>query len=406
MPHKWKPPKWDYQRRAMECIAQGSLTNSKRPSCLIEGIYPTHLATGHGAYVWDVEGNRFLDFICGLGSNILGYGHPEVTEAIIHRAHQGATLSLSSYTELFTAEKVKELVPWVEQVKFLKTGSEACQAALRIARAYTKRNRVYTEGYHGWSDEFVSLTPPALGVMHHQWIRKLEAAEIEPDTAAVIIEPVMLDTSDDRIAWLRQLREFCTRNGVVLIFDEIITGFRYPGFTVAQHYGIQPDLICLGKAIANGMPLSAVAGKRDLMSGQEYFVSSTFAGETLSLAAATKTMQLLQTKYRLEHLWEKGGQFLKAFNSIWPGMIQIEGYPTRGYFKGDPEVKAKFWQEACRAGILFGPSWFFNFHHISVMDQVLNTCSDILTRIRTGSVQLEGKAPQSPFAAKVREGKA
>lgn len=392
-----------HQQRADLSIAHGALTNSKRPECLVKGVYPTHLSAGRGCFVWDTSSKRYIDFICGLGSNLLGYGNTEVTAAIQNQAAKGCTLSLGTPLELELAELLQGIFPFVERVKFLKTGTEACLAALKIARAKTGRMQVLSHGYHGWTDEFVSLTPPALGVPEQRYIRAFkDPDEITLSTAAVILEPVLTDDSHVRREFLKAVRDRCDKTGALLIFDEVITGFRFPRMGVSTFWGIQPDLICLGKAIANGLPLSVVGGREAVMNCGEYFVSSTFAGETVSLAAAQKTITLLQTKYSLDNLWEKGKQFLTAFNSIWPEKLKIEGYPTRGVFQGDPMIRALFWQEACRAGLLFGPSWFFNFHHVEVMDGVLNTCRDIMTRIQTGAVRLEGAMPASPFAAKQR----
>lgn len=396
--------KWEWHLRALDCIAHSALTNSKRPECLVKGVYPTHLSEGHGCCVLDSQGKQYIDFICGLGSNILGYGNEEIARTIYNRATKGCTLSLGTVLEVQVAEKVKEIVPWVTHLRFLKTGSDACQAAIRIARTKTGRTQVLSQGYHGWDDEFVSLTPPALGVPKHDNIRALkDLDDITLNTAAVIVEPVMTDMSDARRIWLQALREKCTKLSVILIFDEIITGFRVPKFTLSNYWAIEPDLICLGKAMANGMPLSVVAGKESLMNCDEYFVSSTFAGETLSLAAGLKTMQLLQTKYRIEELWIRAEKFLVDFNLLAPQLIRIDGYPTRGVFRGTELTKALFWQEACKAGILFGPSWFFNFAHREKTAFVLSTARDILSRISTGSVKLEGELPKTPFAQKQRE---
>ena len=392
-----------WNQRARSAIAHGALTNSKRPECLVKGIYPTHLTRGVGAYVWDTTGRRYIDFICGLGSNILGYANEEVNGAIAGQLRNGATLSLGTTLEVEVAEKVKEMFPFVERLRFLKTGSDACSAAVRIARAKTRRTKVLSGGYHGFHDLFVSLTPPALGVASYQDIERFTGIEqIGKDTAAVIIEPVMLDASDVRREWLGDVRRVCTRRGAMLIFDEIITGFRWPSFSVSNNWGITPDIICLGKAMANGMPISVVGGRLDVMECGEWFVSSTFAGETLSLAAALKTMSLLQAKYRLSDLWARGEAFITRFNQLWPEMIRIDGYPTRGAFTGDLMTKALLWQEACRAGIMFGPSFFFNFQHIDLSEQVLNTLQDIITRLKTGSVRLDGQMPTTPFAAKQR----
>jgi glutamate-1-semialdehyde 2,1-aminomutase len=393
-----------WQNRAELTIAQGALTNSKRPECLVKGIFPTHLTRGQGAFVWDTSGKRYIDFICGLGANLLGYGQSEIASVVAQRAAMGATLSLATTLEVETAEKVRELFPLMERLKFLKNGSDACTAALRIARAYRKRATVLSEGYHGFHDEFVSLVPPALGVVGEFPIESLkDLSDIDESIAAVIIEPVMTDLSPKRIQFLKELREVCTKTGVILIYDEVITGCRFPKWSTARYIGIEPDLICIGKAMGNGMPISAVGGKAEIMNCGEYFISSTFAGETLSLAAAHKTLSLLQTKFSIEMLWERGDQFLKAFNSIAPQVVRIQGYPTRGVFVGSDLNKALFWQEACKAGILFGPSWFFNFSHLAHVDLVLSSCQDILRRIQVGAVSLEGELPQTPFAQKMRK---
>lgn len=265
---------------------------------------------------------------------------------------------------------------------------------------------ILSEGYHGMGDEWISLTPPALGIPPiHAFTKKLSedfTFEEIREADAVILEPVMLDATENRRKWLLKLRDFCTKTHTVLIFDEIVTGFRWPRFSVANEWEIEPDIILLGKAMANGLPISCVAGKRDIMNCGEYFVSSTFAGETLSLVAAKKTMELLQTKYKLQDLWEKGQLWLHEFNSFAPEKIRIDGYPTRGRFEGDAEFKALFFQEACEAGILFGPSWFFNFP-LAEETQILSTLKEIICRIQSGNVKLKGEMPRSPFAEQMRK---
>lgn len=396
---------FSWHRRSQDSIAQGALTNSKRVSCHVEGVYPTHVTRGRGCHVWDHQGKQYVDFICGLGTNIIGYANERVNAAMFEQMQKGASLSLSTTLEVETAEKLKELFVFVDAVKFLKTGSEACAAAIKIARAKTGRDLVLSDGYHGWSDDFVSLTEPALGVPRiggHRPIAKLTEG-LDHDVAAVIIEPVITDNSRERIEELKRLRDECTRHGALLIFDEVITGFRTPKYSVAAQCGIIPDLICLGKAMANGMPLAAVGGKYEVMNCGEYFVSSTYAGETLSLAAAKATMTLLQTKYSLEDLWLYGADFRDRFNALWPDGVRLEGYPSRGRFIGPELPRALFMQEMCRAGVLMGLSFFFCFPHVEEYKSVLELARDVLTRVRLGEVKLEGLMPQSPFAQRVRE---
>lgn len=405
MPFEENMTDFALHRRAQACIAQFYLTNSKRPEALIKGVYPTHVERGQGAFLFDHAGKKYLDFICGLGTNLFGYGSPRITAAVCAQALKGTSHSLATHLEVEAAEKLKELFPFVDCVKWTKTGSAACSAAVRIARAKTGRDWVLSEGYHGTDDLFVSLTPPALGVTPGHAISSLStfSREYWDQIAAVIIEPFITDTSPERVAWLQQLRADCTKHGVILIFDEIITGFRFPKHSVSAYTGITPDLICLGKAIANGMPLACVGGKYATMNCGEYFISSTYAGETLSLAAAKEVMTALQTTHDVEWLWANGKRFLDEFNNLWPEKITIEGYPSRGAFKGDLMTRALFFQEACKAGMLFGPSWWLNFPGIDEAQNAMVSIRAIFARLKRGEVKLEGELPTSPFAQKVRE---
>jgi glutamate-1-semialdehyde aminotransferase len=156
--------KFHWYRRAQDCIAQSALTNSKRVETFVKGVYPSHIERGQGAYLWDHSGKKYLDFVCGLGANILGYGNDVVNQAISSQLRHGASHSLPTHHEVEFAEGLKALFPFCDAFKFLKTGTEACMAAVKIARAKTGRKWIVSEGYHGWSDDFVSMTEPALGV--------------------------------------------------------------------------------------------------------------------------------------------------------------------------------------------------------------------------------------------------
>lgn len=393
--------------RSQDCIAQNALTNSKRAECFVKGVYQTHATHGQGPFLFDSNGRRLIDFICGLGSNVLGYGNAEIANAVYQQAIKGPTLSLSSTLEIHLAEKIKEIIPWVQKMRFLKTGSDACSAAVRIARTKTGRKHVLSEGYHGWHDEFIGLTPPALGINPDCFMHKLDLDHWPNETiAAVILEPIMTDISQERVKWLRILREACTQNGTLLIFDEVVTGFRTPKFTMSNYFGIEPDILCIGKAMANGFPISAVCGRDEVMNCGEWFVSSTFAGETCSIAAALECIKQLQTtKYDIKDLWSAGEHFLSNFNALWPEKIKIQGYPSRGVFVGDPYIKALLWQEAYLADILFGSSFFLSFAHLPYLDRTLNCLKDIIVRIRSGSVELVGEPPRSPFSQQIREDK-
>jgi glutamate-1-semialdehyde 2,1-aminomutase len=391
--------------RSQAVIAHGALTNSKRPECFVRGVYPTHIKRGFGCELWDIDDKRYIDYICALGTNLVGYANHEIHQAVVDQLKFGTTFSLGTELEVQYAERLKGLLPFLEQFRFLKTGTEACAAAVRIARAYTKRSIVVSEGYHGWSDDFVSLTAPANGVPQRGWMLSTatDNQAHENHIAAYIVEPVITDWSEDRVKQLRELRSLCDKIGALLIFDETITGFRVPGLCVASHFGVEPDLIIFGKACGGGFPLSVLAGKTRIMS-EDYFVSSTFAGDTVALRAGMKLLDMLAGEYRLDRLWDEGKVFMSEFNAINPKVAKIEGYPTRGVFKfRDETTKALFFQESCKAGYLVGPSFFFNFHHAKYTHQAIAMFQTIIGRIANGEVSLEGEMPVLPFAERVRQ---
>jgi glutamate-1-semialdehyde aminotransferase len=389
-------------------MAQFTGTNSKHPSALIEGLYPTHCKGGHGAYLYDTDDVRYLDYICGLGTNFMGYGNDKICQHMHKYLFTGFSHSIPNLLEVEVAEKLKALFPFVDLFKFLKTGSEACSAAVRIARAMTGKSIILSENYHGWHDSFVSLAHPANGVPPtdlfvdplEQWKDSIPSY----DLAAIIVEPVSTDDSPKRIEYLKTLRQQCDHTGTLLIFDEVITGFRYKKYGVCNNYGIEPDLVILGKAMANGMPLAAVGGKRSIMDDRRWFVSSSYSGEILSLAACWKTIDLLQSDhtYNLENLRMKGQQFIDQFNSM-PSDVKIEGYATRGVFRGSDLNRGIFFQEMAKLKVLFGPSWFYNFDHMAHNEEILDLCWLVKTRIERGQTPMEYALPKSPFSKEVRD---
>lgn len=390
----------NWRQRSQNCIAQGALTNSKRPQSFVDGVYPTHLVRGQGCHVWDTNGKRYVDFICALGTNLLGYARREIGLAVHQRIDMGNLLSLSASAEVEFGELILNYLPFVERIKVLKSGSEGCSAAVRIARAFTGRYEVYSTGYHGWHDEMVSLTPPAHGIPSFDWIYNYADPDNLGGAAAVIIEPVILDFSPERITWLATLREKCTKVGALLIFDETITGLRFPGLSVAKWSGVYPDLIVMGKALGNGLPISIVGGRKEVMDC-DYFVSSSFAGDLLPMAAATMALPMMTD--RIDDMWVVAGRFQEQFNEAMTAVVAIKGYPTRGVLEGDELMVALFMQEACKAGLLFGASFFWCEPHAAEMHRVLETCRIVATKIKSGSAKLEGAMPRKAFAQIVRE---
>jgi aminotransferase MxcL len=282
-------------RRRAQLVTPGlTHTYHKRPENFADGHYPVYLERGSGAVVRDVDGRRYLDFVSALGAATLGHNHPVVTNTVKEKAPRGLLLSLPTPAEVSAAELLVESVPGVEMVRFLKTGAEACAAAIRLARLQTGRDRVLLAGYHGWHDQLVGVSPgvpDALTALAHRM--ELNSADDDERLLADLRRHggrtacVLLSTPYHRTLtaeFLAAVRDSCDRAGALLVLDEVVTGFRLAAGGLGQHLGVAADLVCFSKGLAAGAPLAAVAGPRRTMQGFERLrVSSTFAGETVSL---------------------------------------------------------------------------------------------------------------------------
>jgi glutamate-1-semialdehyde 2,1-aminomutase len=307
--------------RALKSIPLGSQTFSKSKTQYPLGISPYFITKGSGSRVWDVDGNEYIDFINALAAINLGYNDPDVTKAIREQLQAGVIFSLPHPLEMQVAETMIEMIPCAEMVRFGKNGSDATSGAIRLARAYTKRDRIAVCGYHGWHDWYIGSTPRDLGVpestrrLTHKFtynnLGSLEKLFLDypEQIAGVILEPMNAVYPENN--FLENVRELTHHYGAVLIFDETITGFRYAKGGAQEYFGVTPDLASFGKGIANGHPLSAVTGKREIMALMEdIFFSFTFGGETLSLAAGLATMKKIQTHPVIETLKVRGQKLI------------------------------------------------------------------------------------------------
>src|SRR5215471_8733745 len=284
---------------------------------------PLFVSHGQGGVVFDIDGNEYVDLVSALLPNVLGYRDPDVDMAIRRQLASGISFSLATELEEKLAEKLTQLIPCAEQVRFGKNGTDATTAAVRLARAHTKRDMVVIcGGYHGWNDWSIAGTDRDRGVpsvLRSPLIVRVEPGKVPIlaiDVAAVIVDPSMHDRE-----FLEVLRDECDRVGAVLIFDEMLTGFRYALGGAQELYDVYPDLACFGKALANGMPLSAIVGRAEIMRLMEppnpcVFVSGTFGGETLSLAAALATLDKLERENVIPALWATGDRLLKSVKQI------------------------------------------------------------------------------------------
>jgi len=392
--------------RSRLCIAQGALTNSKHPDTDVLGVFPTHFKRGHGPFLYIDEQDRYLDFVSGLGAINLGYANEQLENEVSKVSGFGGCLSGNTHQEVITAEKVKSVFHWTERVKFVNDGTEACMAAIRMARAYTGKSIVLWEGYHGWYDEATAINPDAQGTPLGHMTIPLNIVEIEQakDIAAVIVEPVMLDDSKERIEYLKRLREAATKQGFVLIFDEVITGMRYPSLSVSKHWSIYPDLLCLGKACANGYKIGIVAGDAKIMDGN-YFVSGTYFGHIPTLKATEACLQLTKhdSKYDVIDLNERAIAMREEFNLIEPSIIKLVGWGARMNFVGS-DLNIALFRQIMAENRIFTKNTFFMNHatknHISEFMMVTKFAIDA---IKSGKVGLKGPMPRKAVAQIVRE---
>lgn len=359
---------------AESVIPLGSQTFSKSRTQYPVGVSPFFASKSSGSYLWDVDGNKYVDLVASLAAVTLGYGDPDINRAVKRQLKKGVSLSLSSKLETIVAEKIINLVPSAEMVRFAKNGSDATSAAVRIARYFTRRDHIISIGYHGWHDWYIGSTTRSMGVPSAVQALTLSARyndlshvenlfdKVKGDVAAVILEP--MNSVDPTPGYLESLKNFCSSNNILLIFDEVITGFRFAKGGAQELFGVTPDLSCFGKGIANGFPISVIAGKREIMEGfKDVFFSGTFGGELLSLTAANVVLDKVSEGRVIPELYRIGNaiqqRLMSEISHNKYEFVNLSGNPTWTFLNWtlnsdalQNQVKTYFLQEMFRRGIL------------------------------------------------------
>ena len=380
--------------RALRTIPQASQTYSKSAENFVNGAFPLFIDHGLGPHLFDIDGNEYIDYILGLCPIILGYSDPDVDEAIRRQLDKGIIFSLASPLEAELAERLCTLIPCAEKVRFAKTGSDVTAGAIRLARAYTGRDHVAICGYHGWHDWYIGNTAKNLGVPES--IRALshtfeynDADTLEAllrsspvGYAAIILEAA--GTQSPQPGFLERVRKLADQFGCVLIFDEIVTGFRLNIGGAQAEYGVVPDLACFGKSMANGMPISAVLGRAEIMDVMvDVFVSGTFGGELLSIAAAIATIEKLQATDALKKIHFFGAKLRNEINQIisenqMEFHMVIAGDDWRPVLKIITDscdhtlVMSLIRQELAEKGVIFGSGFNMCLAHCDQKNSVLS----------------------------------
>ncbi len=365
--------------RALGLIPSVTQTLAKGPGQWVNGIAPKYLVKGKGSHVWDADGNEYIDFMMGVGPLSLGYSYSKVDDAIRKQLEDGITFSMMHPLEVEVAELIRDIVPNAEAVRYSKTGADATSAAVRLARAFTRKNKILCCGYHGWHDWYISVTARNNGIpeavqansftFNYNDINSV-IGSIDNDVAAIILEPVVFAEPKDN--FLHKLADMCKEKNIVLIFDEMWTGFRMALGGAQEYFGIKPDLATYSKAVANGMPISILTGRREIMdlADEDIFFYTTFGGEALSLAATKATIHELRDKNVPKYLNEQGKKLKDGYTAIAQKLemdfTRAIGYNWRSMASfdekaGDPLVqKSLMQQEMIKRGVLWQ-----GFHNMS-----------------------------------------
>ncbi len=343
--------------RALQIIPGGTQLFSRRPERFAPGVCPPYVTHAQGTRVWDLDGNEYIDFLCGVGPVILGHGYPRVTEAVIAQLRRGSSLPVNHPVEVELAELLIDTIPCAEMVRLCKAGGTADEIAVRIARGHTGRDRIVFCGYHGWHDWYLAANladdatldghllpgldirgvPQALrGTAIPFRYNDLESLRVALDAhrgevAAIIMEASRTDLPAP--GFLEGVRTLADEHDVVLIFDEVITGFRLALGGAQERYGVVPDLATFGKAMSNGHPIAAVCGRREIMAdAATMFISSTYYSDAPGMAAAVATITELRERNALAHIHAMGQMLIDGFADL----ARAHGVPAR--MDGPPPV--------------------------------------------------------------------
>ncbi len=315
-------------KRELRVSPLAAQTYSKSYRYFCKGIAPAYIDHAKGCYIYDVDGNEFIDFICALGPITVGYNDDRINNAAIEQLKKGASFSLQAPVEVELAEKICKIVPCAEMVRFVKNGGDATTSAVRLARAYTGKDMILMSGYHGMHDWSIGASANKRGVPKvvceltknfvYNDLDDLESklSQFKDKVAAVILEPIQGDGPNE--GYLTTVKELAHKHNALLIFDEVVSGFRYHLGGASGLYNVVPDLASFGKGMGNGYAISAVAGREEIMKLIEegVFVSTTFGGDALSMAAALATIKILEQPGFYEYIWKLGNKMKAGVSKL------------------------------------------------------------------------------------------
>jgi glutamate-1-semialdehyde 2,1-aminomutase len=408
----------DLWNRAKEIIPGGNMLLSKRPEMFLPDQWPSYYEKAKGCEVWDLDGNRYIDMsIMGIGTNILGYAHDEVDESVLRSVKKGNMSTLNCPEEVQLAERLLELHPWADMVRFARSGGEANAISIRIARAAVGKDKVAFCGYHGWHDWYLSanigdkenlagqllpgLEPNGVPLNLKDTAFPFEYNDIDGLTALLdshdigVIKMEVVRNFGPEDDFLVKVRSLATERGIVLIFDECTSGFRQTFGGIHKHFEVDPDIAMFGKALGNGYAITAIIGRRDVMeAAQNSFISSTFWTERIGPTAALKTLEVMQREKSWELITQTGGQVKQRWENLadkhnlkikqW-GLNALAGFSFES--RDAMKYKTLITQEMLAKGFLATNSFYASiahtkdhideyFYHLDVIFKIIAECEN------------------------------
>lgn len=400
-------------KRAKRVIPGGNMLLSKRPEMFLPNKWPTYFSRAEGCNIWDMEGNKFIDMtIMGIGTNILGYGNPEVDAEVKKIVSEGNMSTLNCPEEVYLAEKLIEMHKWADMVRFARSGGEANSIAIRIARAATGIDGVAICGYHGWHDWYLATNlknnsrleehllpglnpngvPKALnGTVHPFSYNNLKQLEEIISTNTIGVVKMEVERScPPKEGFLKGVRNLCNKNNIVLIFDECTSGFRESYGGLHKKYNIEPDMAMFGKALGNGYAITAIIGKKEIMeAAQTSFISSTFWTERIGPSAGLKTLEIMERTKSWETITQKGLDIKKRWIELgekYKIPIKTGGIPALANFyfesKKNIEYKTLISQEMLKKNFLVANSVYVCTEHTDkIIDSYFNALEEVFSLI-------------------------
>ena len=401
-------------KKAKKIIPGGTMLLSKRPEMFLPELWPSYFSKAKGCIVWDLDGNQFIDMsIMGIGTNSLGYGNNLVDEAVSNVVKKGNMSTFNCPEEVYLAEKLIEINPWADMVRFARSGGEANSIAIRIARAATGKDNIAICGYHGWHDWYLSANHQGNDTLSNHLLSglspsgvpkklegtvfpflynnydELENIVMENDIGVIKMEVTRNFGPQDN--FLKKVRELANKNGIVLIFDECTSGFRETYGGIHQKFGVDPDLAMFGKTLGNGYGITAVVGKQSVMeAAQKTFISSTFWTERIGPAAALATLQEMKNIKSWEIITSIGNKIRDGWNKLADSYnlkITISGLPAISTYtfmsKNNIKYKTLITQEMLKKGFLASTNFYACTEHkqnyvdsyFTALDEVYNLIS-------------------------------